>query len=93
MWSTLWSILVCKIPQFWAKLPLRTAHHTFLESRQPELTKNSYNVLPTWGSQKKVSAHGLHLLIAVLNKRCSCSANYGKFLEKIFQNRCFSEHI
>ena len=27
---------------FGQKLPIRTAHNTFLESRQPEVTKNSY---------------------------------------------------
>ena len=51
MWSRLWSILVCKIPQFGKKLPIRTTHHTFLESRHPEVTKNPYCVLPPEGSQ------------------------------------------
>ena len=32
MWSSLWSILVCKITSIVGeKLPIRTAHHTFLE--------------------------------------------------------------
>ena len=61
MWSSLWSILVCKIPQFWEKLPIRSTHHTFLESRQPEVTKIPYYVLSPEGSQKKVSTHGLIL--------------------------------
>ena len=39
MWSPLWFILVCKIPP---RLPIQTAHHTFLESRHPEVTKNLY---------------------------------------------------
>ena len=30
---------------FWQKLPIRTMHHTFLEIRHPEVTKNPYYVL------------------------------------------------
>ena len=37
-----WSV---KYLNFGQKLPIRTAHHTFLESRHPEVTKNSYYVL------------------------------------------------
>ena len=33
------------------KLPIQTAHHTFLESRHPEVTKNLYYVLSTRRSQ------------------------------------------
>ena len=52
MWSPLWSILVCKIPSFfYQKLPIRTAHHTFMESRYPEVTKNLYYLLSTCQSQ------------------------------------------
>ena len=36
---TLWSILVCKIPQFWGKATNSDSHHIVLESRQPEVTK------------------------------------------------------
>ena len=44
---------------FGKKLPIQTTHHTFLESKHPEVTKNPYYVLsPEW-SQKMVSAHGL----------------------------------
>ena len=32
---------------FYQKLPTWTAHHTFLESGHPEVTKNLYHVLPT----------------------------------------------
>ena len=53
MWSPLWSILVCKIPQFWKKVPIWTTHHTFLESRNPEITKNSYYVLSSKAKAKK----------------------------------------
>ena len=43
------------------KLPFRITHHTFLESRHPEVTKNPYYVFsPKW-SQKRGSAHGLLL--------------------------------
>ena len=58
--APLWSILVCKIPQFWAKATdSDITHHTFLESRHPEITKNPYHVLsPEW-SQKKASPHEL----------------------------------
>ena len=36
-----WSL---KYPSFGQKLPIRTAHDTFLESRQPDVTKNPYYV-------------------------------------------------
>ena len=36
-----------------------TTHHTFLESRHPEVTNNPYYVLSPEESQKKVLAHGL----------------------------------
>ena len=48
-----------KIHFHFQKLPIQTAHHTFLESRHPEVTKNPYYLLSHNGSQKKVSAHGL----------------------------------
>ena len=68
MWSPLWSILICKIPQFDQKLPIRTIRHAFLESRHPEVTKNPYYLLsPEW-SQKKVSAHGLLWKIKISRK-------------------------
>ena len=50
-----WSV---KYLNFGQKLPIRTTHHTFLESRHPEVTKNPYYVLSPKGSQKKVSAYG-----------------------------------
>ena len=40
-------------------IEIRTAHHIFLESRHPEVTKKPYYVLsPKW-EPKKVSAKGL----------------------------------
>ena len=58
MWSPLWSILVCKIPQFWAKAwTIWTAHQNVLESRHPEVTKSPYYALSPEGSQKMY--HGL----------------------------------
>ena len=38
----LWSV---KYLNFAQKLPIQIAHHTFLESRHPEVTKNPYCVL------------------------------------------------
>ena len=67
----LWSILVCKVPQFWANLPIRTAHYTFLENRHPEVTKNLYYVLFPEGSQIKVSVYGL------ISKRSPCLSKTG----------------
>ena len=54
----LWSIVV-KYFNFEQKLPIGTVHHIFLESRHPEVTKNSYYVLYPKGIQKKVSANWL----------------------------------
>ena len=48
-----------KYLNFGQKLPIRTAHHAFIESRHLDVTKNPYYVLFPKGSQKKVSAHGL----------------------------------
>ena len=53
--------MLCKIPQFWAKLLIQTAHHTFVERRYPEVPKNPCYVLSPKRSQKKLSAHGLNL--------------------------------
>ena len=53
MWSYIWSILVCKIPQFWEKLSVWTVHHTFLESIHSDVFKNLYYVLFPEVSQVK----------------------------------------
>ena len=45
--SLLRSILVCKLPIFLQKILIWTAHHTFPESRHPEVTKDQYYVLFT----------------------------------------------
>ena len=53
MWSLfglLWSV---KYASFGQKLPIRIAHHTFLQSRHSEVTKNSYYVLSPEGEPKK----------------------------------------
>ena len=42
-----------KYLNFGKKLPIRSNHHTLLESRQPEVTKNPYYVFSPEGSQKK----------------------------------------
>ena len=39
--SSFWCV---KYPNFRQKLPVQTAHHNFLESTQPEVTKNPYYV-------------------------------------------------
>ena len=49
MWLPLWSI--------------RTAHHAFLESRHTEVNKNLYYILSPKGCQKKISAHGVMLVV------------------------------
>ena len=65
--SCLWSILVCKIPQFFGqKLPIWEAHHTFLESRHTEVTKNLYYILSTYHSQILIfqaPANGLNIVV------------------------------
>ena len=48
-----WSV---KYLNFWPKLPIRTAHHTFLESRHPEVIKNPYYVLFPKGAKKGISS-------------------------------------
>ena len=50
-WSPLWFIMVCKISQIPQRLPIWTAHYTFLESTHPGVTKNLYYVLSTHWSQ------------------------------------------
>ena len=51
-----WSVKYLNLGQ---KLPIRTTHLTFLESRHTEVTKNPYFIWSLDGGQKKVSAHGL----------------------------------
>ena len=41
-----------KYLNFRQKLPIRTARHTFVKSRNPEVTKNQYYVF-SWGESKK----------------------------------------
>ena len=45
-----WSV---KYLNFGQKLPIRAAHHTFLEKRHPKVSKNPYSVLPPKGILKK----------------------------------------
>ena len=61
MWSPFGPFWSAKYLNFGQKLPIRTTHQTFLESRHPEVTKNPYHVLsPEW-SQRGVSVHGLYV--------------------------------
>ena len=50
MWSPFGSFWSGKYFNFGQKLPIRTAHHTFPESRHPEVTKSPYHVLSHDGS-------------------------------------------
>ena len=50
----LWFILVCKIPQFWAKATDSDSSSYFSRSRHTEVTENSYYVLSPKGEPKKV---------------------------------------
>ena len=45
-----WSV---KYISFWQKVPIQTAHQTFLEVRHPEVTKNTDYILSPEGSQIK----------------------------------------
>ena len=72
MWSPFCPFWSVKYLSFWEKLTIQTVHHSFLESKEPEVTKNPYYVLSPQGSHKKVSAHELHVLylkIHINNKR------------------------
>ena len=71
--GSFWSV---KCLNFGQKPPIRTAHHTFLESRHPEVTKNPYYVLSPEGSQKKISAHGLYLIWTNFDQWKTFSENY-----------------
>ena len=53
MWSLFGLFWSVKYPNFGQKLPICIAHHTFLQSRHPEVTKNSYYVFFTEGEPKK----------------------------------------
>ena len=77
-----WSV---KYLNFAQKLRIWTAHHTFLERRHPEVTKNLYYVL-SHKESKKVSAHGL---IPVYR---GIYMNYFKINPPIFYCLLFSEN-
>ena len=78
-----WSV---KYLNFEEKLQIRAAHHTFIESRHPEVTKNPYYAFFPKGRQKKVSSHGL---IAVCR---SVYIHYFKTNAPIFCCPLFSEN-
>ena len=50
LFGPFWSV---KYFPFEQKLPIRTVHHIFLESRHPEVTKNLYYLCPLRGAKKK----------------------------------------
>ena len=51
-----WSVKYCNFGQ---KLPIRTAHHTFLESRHPEVTKIYCYALSPEGRQERYKKKNL----------------------------------
>ena len=53
MWSLFSSFWSVKYSNFGQKLPIRIAHHTFLESRHPKVIKNSYYALSPEREPKK----------------------------------------
>ena len=53
MWSLFGSLWSVKYASFGQKLPIRIAHHTFLQSRISEVTKNAYYVLSPKGEPEK----------------------------------------
>ena len=55
-----------KYLNFGQKLLIRTAHHTLLESRHPQVTKNPYYILAPVVGQKKVSVFGLEVESTIL---------------------------
>ena len=50
LFDSFWSV---KHSNFGQKLLIRIAHHTFIESRHPEVSKNSYYDLSPEGEPKK----------------------------------------
>ena len=48
--------LFCWSVAFGQKLPIQTDHHTFLESRHPEVTKNPFYVLSPMGAKNGISS-------------------------------------
>ena len=75
-------ILVFKIPEFGQKLPNRNLHHTFLESRDPDDTKNTCYVFCSPSGVEKPNfqcqAHGLNMVETIKNL---CSQT---FLQDLF---------
>ena len=71
MWSPLWSLLVCKVPQFSTEsYPFRQNIYNILENTLPEVTKNLYYVLSTRRSQIPIflaPAHGLIIMHSDVN--------------------------
>ena len=95
MWFSLWSILrSVKYLNFDQNLPIWTAHHAFLESKHPEVTKNPYYVLFPEGGQKEVSGHGLHVIIKIHVMWSSSSSVRVhislRFLPILLENQFFS---
>ena len=60
------------------------ARHYFLESRHPEVTKNSYYVLSREGSQEKESAPGLKVFYIKLFYNIAVLNFYSKSLQSTY---------
>ena len=74
-----WSV---KYINFGQKLPIRTAHQFFLESRHPEITKNPYCFVPRV-QPKKGSGHGLNY-VCRFSKRSHPMLNLKLYLGVLF---------
>ena len=55
--GSFWSV------KFWTNATDSDSYHTFLESRHPEVNENPYDILSPERSQKKLSAHGLIVVV------------------------------
>ena len=63
MWSPFGLFWFLKYLNFREKLPIFRAHHTYVKSIHPGVTKNSYYVLSPKGSQKNLSPWTIKYLI------------------------------
>ena len=88
LFGPFWSV---KYLNFGQKLPIQTTHHTFIESRHSEVTKNPYYVLsPEWGQTKVISSwtptffviNNQNIIISLIKN------NAGWFQRKSFINLC-----
>ena len=80
MWSPLCPFWYVKYLNFGHKLPIRTIHHTFLESRHPEVTKIDIMFCPPSGTKKGISSWTKTIsCISVLIEAFPCSSSLPDF--------------